>query len=130
MLCSACKRAWRSVSALFYRGCSACARQVSELWTQATEVEKAPYNALASIDFVRYQSELEAYNYRCRDMPACSVCWLCCGKVLKTCHCLSLPRTALLHSTSFSPRSEALMASQTHCRRIYFRKGIAAAANP
>ena len=51
--------------------CSAWAHQVSELWTQATEVEKAPYNALASIDFVRYQSELEAYNYRCRAAPAC-----------------------------------------------------------
>ena len=60
------------------------ARQVSELWTQATEVEKAPYNALASIDFVRYQSELEAYNYRCRNVPTCSGCCLCCGKVLKT----------------------------------------------
>ncbi|KAK9840545.1 hypothetical protein WJX81_000532 [Elliptochloris bilobata] len=39
-------------------------RRVSELWTQATEVETAPYEALANIDRVRYQSELEAYNYR------------------------------------------------------------------
>ena len=89
-------------------------RQVSELWTQATEVEKAPYNALASIDFVRYQSELEAYNYRCRDVPACSGCWLCCGKALKP-QCLSYGRTALLKSTSSSYRSHVLMASKTLC---------------
>ena len=50
--------------------CSACARQVSELWTQATEMEKAPYIALANIDRMRYQSELEAFNYRCRGAPA------------------------------------------------------------
>jgi len=40
-------------------------RQISELWTQATEVETEPYAALANMDRIRYQSELEAYNYRC-----------------------------------------------------------------
>jgi len=45
-------------------------RQISELWTQATEVETEPYAALANIDRIRYQSELEAYNYRCLGLSA------------------------------------------------------------
>ena len=44
-------------------------RQVSEMWTQATEMEKGPYEALSQIDRVRHQSEVEAYNYRCSFPP-------------------------------------------------------------
>ena len=79
-------------------------------------MEKAPYNALASIDFVRYQSELEAYNYRCRNRPACSGCLPALLRHgVQTFECSSYARTVLLNFTSSSHRSNTLMASETPC---------------
>ena len=49
--------------------------QVSEMWTQATEMEKGPYEALSQIDRVRHQSEVEAYNYRCPLPPTHAPRW-------------------------------------------------------
>lgn len=39
-------------------------KKVGEMWQKATDEEKAPYIAMSNQDKARYQSELEAYNYK------------------------------------------------------------------
>jgi hypothetical protein len=39
-------------------------KKVGEMWSKASDHEKAPYIALSNQDKLRYQAELEAYNYR------------------------------------------------------------------
>ncbi|GAB4823476.1 hypothetical protein N2152v2_010522 [Parachlorella kessleri] len=39
-------------------------KKLGEMWTAASEAEKAPYLELAAQDKRRYNAELEAYNYR------------------------------------------------------------------
>jgi hypothetical protein len=40
-------------------------KKIADMWQRSTDYEKAPYLELANQDRQRYQSELEAYNYRC-----------------------------------------------------------------
>lgn len=39
-------------------------KKLGELWACASEAEKEPFLALAAQDKLRYQNQLEAYNYR------------------------------------------------------------------
>ena len=56
---------------------SSLALQVGELWQKTSEEEKAPYAAMAASDKLRYQAELEAYNYKCGAQKTCNANLLC-----------------------------------------------------
>ena len=53
------------------------ALQVGELWQKTSEEEKAPYAAMAASDKLRYQAELEAFNYKCGAQKTCNANLLC-----------------------------------------------------
>lgn len=47
-------------------------KKVGEMWARAAEDEKAPYIAMSNQDKLRYQADLEAYNYRLAAQAAAS----------------------------------------------------------